>query len=129
MSEPNPKDYRYLESHEWHKREPDGTISIGITQHAADELDQVTFVDLPKVGRPIAKGQSWGIIESHKASNDLYSGVSGTIVAVNEELSKGPEIVNAEPFTRGWMVKVKPTNPAEFDQLLSAEDYEKTIAH
>ena len=129
MSEPNPKDYCYLESHEWHKREPDGTISIGITQHAADELDQVTFVDLPKVGRPIAKGQSWGIIESHKASNDLYSGVSGAVTAVNEELSKSPEIVNADPFGRGWMIKIKPDNPAEFEQLLSAEDYQKTIAH
>jgi glycine cleavage system H protein len=125
----NPKDYRYLESHEWHRKEADGTIAIGITQHAADELDQVTFVQLPQVGAKVARGQSWGVIESHKASNDLYSGVSGTVTAVNDELSKSPETVNAEPFARGWMIKVKPSDPAEFDKLLSAEDYQKTIAH
>jgi glycine cleavage system H protein len=125
----NPTDYRYLESHEWHKKEADGTISIGVTEHAAEELDQVTFVGLPKVGTKVAKGQNWGIIESHKASNDLYSGVSGTVTAVNEELVGSPEIVNADPFNRGWMIKIKPENPAEFDQLLSAEDYEKIIAH
>jgi len=125
----NPKDYRYLESHEWHRKEADGTIAIGITQHAADELSDITFVELPKVGTKITKGGRWGMIESHKTASDLYSGIAGVITAVNDELSKSPEIVNKEPFTSGWMIKVKPDNPAEFDQLLSADDYEKIIAH
>ena len=123
----NPKDYRYLSSHEWHKKEADGTIAIGITRHAADELTDITYVELPKVGSTVTKGQRWGIVESVKTASDLYTGVSGTIAAVNEELAKSPQLVNSDSFTRGWMIKVKPSNPAEFDQLMSAEDYEKTI--
>ena len=125
----NPKDYRYLSSHEWHMKEADGTIAIGITQHAADELTDITYVELPKLGTTVTKGQRWGIVESVKTASDLYTGVSGTVSAVNEELVKSPQLVNSDSFTRGWMIKVKPSNPAEFDQLLSAEDYEKTIAH
>jgi glycine cleavage system H protein len=128
MSAENPKDYRYLQSHEWHKKEADGTIAIGITQHAADELTDITYVELPKVGTTVTKGQRWGIVESVKTASDLYAGVSGTVAAVNEELVKTPQLVNSDAFTKGWMIKIKPSNPAEFDQLLSAEDYEKTIA-
>lgn len=125
----NPKDYRYLASHEWHKKEADGTIAIGITQHAADELTDITYVELPKVGTTVTKGQRWGIVESVKTASDLYTGVSGAVAAVNDELAKSPQLVNSDPFTKAWMIKVKPTHPAEFDQLLSAEDYGKTIAH
>jgi glycine cleavage system H protein len=125
----NPQDYRYLESHEWHRKEADGTIAVGITQHAADELSDITYVELPKVGSSVTKGQRWGMIESHKTASDLYAGVSGTVAAVNQELTKRPELVNTEPFTGAWMIKVKPTDPGEFDQMLSAADYEKTIAH
>src|SRR6266540_72168 len=99
MPSENPKDYRYLQSHEWHKKEADGTIAIGITQHAADELTDITYVELPKVGTAVTKGQRWGMIESHKTASDLYTGVSGTVTAVNDELSKSPELVNSEPFT------------------------------
>ena len=125
----NPTDYRYLSSHEWHRKEADGTIAIGITQHAADELTDITYVELPKVGSTVTKGQRWGIVESVKTASDLYTGVSGTVAAVNDELAKVPQLVNSDSFTRGWMIKIKPSDPAEFDQLLSAEDYEKTIAH
>ena len=125
----NPKDYRYLSSHEWHRKEADGTIAIGITQHAADELTDITYVELPKVGSTVTKGQRWGIVESVKTASDLYTGVSGTVAAVNDELAKSPQLVNSDSFTKGWMIKVKPSNPAEFDQLMSAEDYGKTIAH
>ena len=129
MKMQNPKDYSYLSSHEWHKKEADGTIAIGITQHAADELTDITYVELPEVGTTVTKGQRWGIVESVKTASDLYTGVSGTVAAVNEELVKTPQLINSDAFTRAWMIKVKPSNPAEFDQLLSAEDYEKTIAH
>ena len=78
-----PKDYRYLETHEWHKREADGTIAVGITHFAADELTDITFVSLPKVGDKVTRGQRWGEIESVKATSDLYSGVSGTVSAVS----------------------------------------------
>jgi len=125
----NPKDYRYLSSHEWHKKEADGTIAIGITRHAADELTDITYVELPKVGSTVTKGQRWGIVESVKTASDLYTGVSGTVAAVNDELAKSPQLVNSDSFTRGWMIKIKPSNLAEFDQLLTAEDYGKTIAH
>jgi glycine cleavage system H protein len=124
-----PKDYRYLETHEWHKREPDGTITLGITHFAADELTDVTYVALPKVGDKVTKNQRWGEIESVKATSDLYSGVSGTVAAVNNDLANNPGLVNTDSYTGGWMIKIKPSNPGEFDQLLSADDYLKKSGH
>src|SRR6476469_823356 len=117
MSVPN--DRRYLETHEWHKRDGD-TITIGITQVAADELTDITYVGLPKVGDKVTANQRFGEIESVKATSDLYSGVSGTVTAVNAELSSNPGLVNSAPYNAGWMIKVKPTNPAEVDKLLPA---------
>src|SRR4051812_11275782 len=124
-----PKDYRYLETHEWHKREPDGTITLGISHFAADELTDITFVALPKVGEKVSKGQRWGEIESVKATSDLYSGMSGTISAVNDAVATNPGLVNSDPYNSGWMLKIKPSNAAEFDQLLSADDYLKKTGH
>jgi glycine cleavage system H protein len=124
-----PKDYRYLETHEWHKQEPDGTITLGITQLAADELTDITFVALPKVGEKLEKGKRWGEIESVKATSDLYTGVSGVVSAVNSELANNPALVNSDPYNAGWMLKIKPSNPAEFNQLLSVEDYLKKTGH
>jgi len=124
-----PKDYRYLATHEWHKQEPDGTITLGITSIAADELTDITFVALPKVGDKVAKGQRWGEIESVKATSDLYTGVSGTVTAVNTELANNPALVNTDSFTKGWMLKIKPSDPAEFNQLLGADDYIKATGH
>ena len=124
-----PKDYRYLETHEWHQRRADGTIALGITHLAADELTDITYVALPKVGDKVAKGQRWGEVESVKATSDLYAGVSGTIVAVNTELSANPGLVNSEPYTGGWMLQIKPDAPVEFDQLLSVDDYVKKAGH
>ena len=129
MAAENPRDYRYLSSHEWHRKEADGTIAVGITQHAADELTDITYVELPKVGTTVTKGQRWGIVESVKTASDLYTGVSGTVAAVNDELAKSPQLVNSDPFTKAWMIKIKPSDPSQFDALMSAEDYEKTIAH
>ena len=124
-----PKDYRYLETHEWHKQEADGTITLGITHFAADELTDVTYVALPKVGDKVTKNQRWGEIESVKATSDLYSGVSGTIAAINVQLASNPALVNTEPYTNGWMIKIIPSNPAEFQQLLSVDDYLKKSGH
>jgi glycine cleavage system H protein len=124
----NPSDRRYLESHEWHKLDGD-IATIGITQTAADELTDITYVALPKVDDKLEAGKRFGEIESVKATSDLYSGVSGTITAVNSELPNDPGIVNRDPFNAGWMIKVKVTKPDEMNKLLSAEEYDKRTAH
>jgi glycine cleavage system H protein len=122
MSAPN--DRRYLATHEWHKLDGD-TVTIGITQFAADELTDITFVQLPKVGDKVTANQRFGEIESVKATSDLYSGVSGTVSAVNDQLTTSPGLVNTDPHSGGWMIKVKASNPAEVEKLLSADDYAK----
>lgn len=127
MSVPN--DYRLLESHEWHQKNADGTITVGITQFAADELTDITFVSLPKVGTKLAANGRFGEVESVKATSDLYSGIAGEVVAVNDALNKDPGLINREPYTGGWIMRVKPSNPAEFDSLLSAADYLKKTGH
>jgi glycine cleavage system H protein len=123
-----PNDRRYLESHEWHKLE--GAIAtLGITQIAADELTDVTYVSLPKVGDTITAGSRFGEIESVKATSDMYTGLSGTVTEVNPALSGDPGLVNREPYTTGWMLKIKVSDPAEMDKLLSVEDYLKKTGH
>jgi glycine cleavage system H protein len=127
MSSP-PSDRRYLETHEWHKLDG-GAVTIGITQSAADELTDITFVSLPKVGAKVTANGRFGEIESVKATSDLYSGVAGTITAINDELTKNPSLVNTDPFGQGWMIKLKPDNAGEFDRLLSVADYLKKTGH
>ena len=124
-----PENYRYLETHEWHRREPDGTIAIGITHFAADELTDVTYVSLPQVGASVERGQRWGEIESVKATSDLYTGVSGIVSAVNDDLASNPGLVNSDPYTAGWMLKIKPSTPVEFEELLSRDEYLKKTGH
>jgi len=121
-----PKDLRYLQTHEWHRLEGD-TVTIGITQFAADELTDVTYVSLPKVGDKLTANQRFGEIESVKATSDLYSGVSGTVSAVNNELTGNPGLVNSDPHNAGWMIKVKASSAGEVDKLLSSEDYLKKV--
>ena len=123
-----PTDYRYLETHEWHKLEGD-TVTLGITQIAADELTDITFVSLPKVGTTVEANKRFGEIESVKASSDLYTGIGGTVTAVNAELNNNPGLVNKDPYNAGWMIKLKVTNPADVDKLLSAEQYLQKTGH
>jgi glycine cleavage system H protein len=127
-SSTTPANYRYLLSHEWHNLQGD-TVIIGITQFAADELTDITYVALPKVGAKLQANQRFGEIESVKATSDLYSGVTGTVTAVNDALAKTPGLVNSDPYQGGWMVKVKIDNPAEMQKLLSVEDYLKQTGH
>ena len=117
-----PKDLRYLQTHEWHRLEGDA-VTIGITQFAADELTDITYVSLPKVGDAIAANGRFGEVESVKATSDLYSGVAGTVTAVNNELGNEPGLVNRDPYNAGWMIKLKASNPADVNKLLSVEDY------
>jgi glycine cleavage system H protein len=123
-----PTDRKYLESHEWHKIDGD-TATIGITQIAADELTDITFVSLPKVGAKVSANKPFGEIESVKATSDLISGVTGEVTAINDAVTKDPGLVNRDPHAAAWMIKVKLSNPGEVDKLLSAEDYLKTTGH
>jgi glycine cleavage system H protein len=127
-SSTTPTNYRYLLSHEWHDLQGD-TVIIGITQFAADELTDVTYVSLPKVGAKFQANQRFGEIESVKATSDLISGVTGTVTAINDELAKTPGLVNSDPYKGGWMIKVKIDNPAEMQKLLSVEEYLKQTGH
>jgi glycine cleavage system H protein len=126
MSAPN--DRNYLETHEWHKPEGE-TVIIGITQFAADELTDITYVKLPKVGSKVTAGQPFGEVESVKATSDLYSGVSGDVVAVNEALNNDPGLVNRDSYSAGWMIKVRPSNPAELQKLLGLDEYLQRTGH
>ncbi|HEY7088524.1 MAG TPA: glycine cleavage system protein GcvH [Tepidisphaeraceae bacterium] len=123
-----PTDRTYLETHEWHKLDG-GVVTIGITQIAADELTDITFVALPKVGDKISAGQRWGEIESVKATADLYSGVSGSVTEVNTALASNPGLVNNDPYEAGWMIKVKAAKPEEAKALLTADAYLKKTGH
>jgi len=120
------KNARYLESHEYAKPEG-GNFVIGISDHAQAELGDVVFVELPAVGKTIAKGTTFGTIESVKAASDLYMPVSGTVVEVNEVVKNDPALVNKDCFGAGWLIKVAPSNPVEFDSLLDASAYGKAI--
>jgi glycine cleavage system H protein len=119
-----PSDRRYLPSHEWHQVTGD-IVTIGITQAAADQLTDITYVSLPRPGTTVTAGKPFGEIESVKATSDLYSGVSGQVVEVNAELASNPGLVNQDPLGKGWMIRVRLSNLAEFERLLSAQDYER----
>ncbi|HEX4764549.1 MAG TPA: glycine cleavage system protein GcvH [Usitatibacter sp.] len=122
-----PKDLRYTESHEWVRRESDGTVSIGITDHAQEQLGDVVFVEAPQPGRKVAKGESVGVVESVKAASDIYAPIAGEIVAANADLSSAPEKVNEDAFA-AWMFRIKPASAADLDQLLDAAAYEKVAS-
>jgi len=119
-----PTDRKYLETHEWHLASGD-MVTIGITQFAADELTDITFVQLPQVGEKVEANKRFGEIESVKASSDLYTGVSGTVTEVNAALSDNPGLVNRDPYGQGWMIKLKMSEPKQLDRLLPLEEYLK----
>ncbi len=127
MSENVPADLKYAKSHEWVRIEGD-TATIGITDHAQHELTDVVFVEVPVVGRKVAAGEPCAVVESVKTASDIYSPLSGEIVAVNPELAQHPELVNREPFAGGWFFKLKLAQPDESSRLLDAAAYTKQIA-
>ena len=122
-----PPDLRYTREHEWAKREG-GRIRVGITAFAQAELGDVVFVELPKVGAKIFQHQAFGVVESVKAVSDLFAPVSGQIAEVNGALAGAPETVNQDPYGQGWMIVVAPSDAAQWDQLLTAAQYEALIA-
>jgi len=119
-----PDDRRYLESHEWHKAESD-LIVLGISQFAVDELTDITYLEILIREGPIKAGDVFGEIESVKTTSELYCGVDGEVVAVNQEVLDHPAIINEDPHERGWMIKVRPTDIAQIDTLLTSQEYEQ----
>ena len=118
-----PADLRYAKSHAWVRPEADGTVTIGITDYAQNSLGDITYVQSPKVGAVLAAGAVFGVVESVKAASDLYAPVAGTVVAVNPALDGAPETVNREPYGAGWMLRLKPADPAAVGALLDASAY------
>lgn len=121
----NPSDLKYTDSHEWVRREPDGTCTVGITAHAQDALGELVYVELPADGRRLAKGEACVVVESTKAASDVYAPVAGTVVAVNAALADAPQTVNASPYGDGWLFRLAPDDAAQLDALLSADAYGK----
>lgn len=118
-----PANLRFLDSHEWHKLEGN-IVTLGVSRFAVDELTDVTYVDLPSKGKTVAAGDSIGEIESVKATSDVYTGVGGKVVEVNDAAIEDPAVVNNDPFGEGWLVKIQITDPAELEKLLDSKAYE-----
>lgn len=118
-----PAELRYAATHEWARLEEDGTVTVGITDHAQGALGDVVFVELPEIDIDIQAGTEAGVVESVKAASDIYAPVSGTVIAINEALEESPETINEDPYGSGWFFKLRPTDTAELDELLDAEGY------
>lgn len=121
-----PGDLKFLSSHEWARIEDDGTVTVGISDHAQDLLGDIVFVELPEVGKTVSAEGEAAIVESVKAASDVYSPLSGEIIAVNDSLEASPEIINDSPYDDGWFFKIKPDNLDELADLLDAESYADT---
>ena len=122
-----PTELKFAPSHEWVKVEADGTLAVGISDHAQEALGDIVFLEFPKVGRVVAAEEAVAVVESVKAASDIYAPIAGEVVAVNDALADTPEAVNSEPYN-SWMFKIKPANAADVDGLLSAADYDAANA-
>jgi glycine cleavage system H protein len=123
-----PADLRYLKSHEWARLEADGTITIGISDHAQQALGDLVFVEAPEAGRRVRAGEACAVVESVKAASDVYSPVSGEVVAGNADLGGQPELVNSDPYGAGWIMRVRPDDKTQFAAMLDARAYEAALA-
>lgn len=121
-----PADLRFAESHEWARLEADGTVTVGISDHAQEALGDVVFVELAEVGKVFAAGDAAGVVESVKAASDIYAPLGGEVIAVNEDLTNSPEELNNDPYA-AWIFKLKPSNTAELENLLDAAGYKAAI--
>jgi len=122
----HPEDLKYSQSHEWVKVDKD-IATVGITDFATKQLTDLVYVEFPSMGAKVTRGSSFGVVESVKAVSDLHSPVSGTVVKVNEKLSKEPEIITQDPYGKGWMIKVKIEDQTELDTLMDSEEYEQLV--
>lgn len=118
---------KYLSSHEWARVEADGTVTVGITDHAQEALGDVVYVEAPEVGSEVTAGSEAGVVESVKAASDIFSPISGEVIAVNEQLEEAPETVNSSPYDDGWFFKVQPDELGELENALDSEAYKALI--
>ncbi len=118
-----PADLRYASTHEWARLETDGTVTVGITDHAQEALGDVVFIELPALDSTLTAGQPVGVVESVKAASDIHAPISGTVIALNEGLTEAPEGVNTHPY-QSWFYRLQPSNPEELQQLLDADGYQ-----
>jgi glycine cleavage system H protein len=123
-----PADLRYTKSHEWVRTHADGSVEIGITDHAQHALGDLVFVEVPEAGRKVAAGEACAVVESVKAASDVYSPIAGEVLEGNAELASTPELINQDPYGRGWMMRVKPSNAADASSLLDTAAYSAFLA-
>ncbi len=122
-----PPGLRYSKEHEWVASE-ETVATIGITDHAQEQLGEIVYIELPSVGDKVSKDDPFGVVESVKAVSDIYAPVSGTVLEVNEDLAESPEVVNEDPYGDGWLIKVRISDPADLDDLMDNDEYEHMIA-
>ena len=122
-----PGDLLYTKDHEWLRREDDGTVTVGITAHAADALGDLVYVELPEVGQDVEAGGEMAVVESVKAASDVYAPVSGSVVAANEDLADEPEKINADPYGDGWIVRMELSAGLDDGELMSPDDYQQLL--
>ena len=123
-----PAELKYAPTHEWARLEEDGTVIVGISDHAQRALGDVVYIEAPEIGLTVSAQEEAGVVESVKAASDIYAPVGGTICAVNDDLTDKPETVNQDPYGDGWFFKLTPTDPADLDDLLDAEAYAEVCA-
>ncbi len=123
-----PADLRFLRSHEWARLEADGTVTVGISDHAQQALGDLVFAEVPEAGRRVAAGEACAVVESVKAASDVYSPVSGEVIASNADLGGQPELINQDPYGAGWLMRVRPDDKAQFGAMLDARTYEAALA-
>jgi glycine cleavage system H protein len=123
-----PKELKYTKSHEWVRTESDGTITVGITDHAQDLMGDMVFVELPDTGVSVSAGEDCAVVESVKAASDVYAPIAGEVVAVNTPVTDTPEVLNKDPYGAGWLLRIKPANPGDLAGLLDAKAYEQLLA-
>lgn len=124
MSNENPSDLKYTKTHEWVRDNGDGTVTIGITEHAQELLGDVVYVELPETDSNLSAEENCGVIESVKAASDMYAPLDGEVTEANEELDGEPELINTAPFGEGWIFSMKPKTMTDVEELMSADDYE-----
>ncbi|HKJ10724.1 MAG: glycine cleavage system protein GcvH [Gammaproteobacteria bacterium] len=122
-----PADLKYTKTHEWLRAESDGSVTLGITEHAQDQLGDMVYVELPETGRTVAVDEACAVVESVKAASDVYAPIGGEIVAVNEDLADSPEKVNQSPYGDGWLLRIKPESANALDSMLDAAAYQAVL--
>lgn len=123
-----PSDLKYASSHEWVRQEEDGTVTVGISDHAQDSLGDLVFVETPEIDNTVEAGEACAVVESVKAASDIYAPVAGTVVDANSQLQDAPELVNTDPYGEGWIMRIRVDDPDALEELMDADDYEHFIA-